>query len=292
MNFFIYIANLILIFIILTQSYNLVLGYTGMVHVGHVAFMAIGAYTSAILTTTFGLPFWSGLIFGVLGAAFAGLILGIPTVRFRDDYLVAATLGMGEIIRIILINERDFTGGSTGITKIARPEIFGIHFSSDGLLFILLLIITALVLLFVRRLTGSPFGKVLEAIREDETAAISLGKNTWRRKLEILVIAAALAGLSGVLYAHTTQFIDPEAFNIHRLIFVFLIVVFGGSGTFWGPVVGTIILYSLFEAMRYLPLKPSVLGPLRWIIYSSILIAMIILKPKGIMGEKLLRRKL
>lgn len=291
MDYFLNIINLVLIFIILTESYNLVLGYSGMIHVGHVAFMAIGAYISALLTLA-GYPFWIGLVFGTFGAGFAGLLLGIPTVRFKEDYLVAATLGMGEIIRLVLLNERQFTGGSSGLTKIARPELFGIAFQTQSSLLIFNGIITVLVLLFVWRLVKSPFGKVVESIREDDVAAQTLGKPTTYKKLQILVIAAALAGLSGVLNAHTVQFIDPDTFGIQRMIFIFLIVVFGGTGNFWGPIVGTIILYTLFESMRFLPLPPHVLGPLRWIFYALILITMIILKPKGIMGKKLVRKKL
>lgn len=291
MDYFLNIINLVFIFIILTESYNLVLGYTGMIHVGHVAFMAVGAYVCALLTLN-GYPFWIGLTAGTLGAGLTGLLLGIPTVRFRADYLVAATLGMGEIVRLVLLNERQLTGGSGGLSKISRPELFGISFSSQTSLLILNGIMMLLALAFVWRLAGSPFGKVLESIREDEIAAQNLGKPTTRIKLQILVIAALLAGLSGALYAHTTQFIDPDAFGLQRLIFIFLIVVFGGAGNFWGPIVGTVILFVLSEGMRFLPLPPHILGPLRWMLYSGILIAMIILKPKGIMGEKLVRKKL
>lgn len=291
MDYFLLIIIQIFIFIILSQSYNLVLGYSGMIHVGHVAFMAIGAYTSALLTLA-GQPFWVGLVCGLFTSGLVGLVLAVPTVRVRDDYLVAATLGMGEIVRLILLNERDFTGGSTGLPKILRPELFGISFQSNLALLGLVVIITALVLIFVWRLVHSPFGKVLESIREDETAAKSLGKNAWLRKMQILVIAATLAGLSGVLYAHTTQFIDPDIFGITRMIFIFLIVVFGGYGTFWGPVFGTAILFTLFESMRFLPIPAHILGPLRWILYSGILIIMIILKPRGIVGGKLHRKKL
>lgn len=291
MDYIFNIINLILLFIILTQSYNLVLGVSGMIHFGHVAFMAIGAYGSALITLA-GFPFWMGILGGVAAAGLAGLLLGLPTVRFRDDYLVAATVGMGEIIRLVLTNERYYTGGSTGLPKIIHPELFGYTFNSNISLFFLLFLITILTMLIVRRIMKTPFGRVLEAIREDEIAAKSLGKNTALRKLQILVIAALLAGLSGALYAHTTQFIDPDTFGLQRMIFVFLIVVFGGTGTFWGPIVGTVILMSLFETMRFLPIPPAILGPLRWMIYSGILIAMIILKPKGIMGEKLVRKKL
>ena len=213
MDYFIAITILILIFIILSQSYNLVLGYTGMVHVGHVAFMAIGAYTSALLTLN-GLPFLFGSLSGIAAAALAGLILGLPTVRFKEDYVVAGTLAMGEIVRIFILNERWLTGGSTGLPKIIRPEFFGILF---------VFLVTLATLLFIWRLVHSPFGKVLESIREDEIAAKALGKNTSLVKLQILVIGAAFAGLSGVLLAHTIQFIDPDSFNINQMIFVFLI---------------------------------------------------------------------
>ena len=291
MSYLLTVLTLICIFIILTQSYNLVLGYTGMVHVGHIAFMAIGAYTSALMTNA-GYPFWLGLASGVVAAGFAGLLLGIPTVRFREDYLVAATLGMGEIVRLILLNEREITGGSSGLPRILRPSFFGITFSGSVSLFLFVATVTTVATFIVWRIVNSRFGKVLEAIREDEIAAQSLGKNTPLIKLQILVIAALLAGLSGVLYAHSIQFIDPESFNIHRMIYVFLIVVFGGAGTFLGPIVSSAVLYALFEAMRFLPIPPHVLGPLRWIIFSTLLIAMIILKPKGIMGAKLHRKKL
>lgn len=292
MDFFLIIVAQILIFIILSQSYNLVLGYGGMVHVGHIGFMAIGAYSSALLTVKAGVPFELGVFYGTLFAAFAGLILAIPTVRFREDYLVAATLGMGEIIRITLLNERQLTGGSTGVSKIARPEIFGVALQNNFLLVCFIFIITAGVLLFVRRVTHSPFGKAIESIREDEIAARALGKNVWLKKVQILVIAAGLAGLSGALYAHTVQFIDPEGFGLTRMMIIFLIVVAGGAGTFWGPALSAPLVYGIFEAMRFLPFPNNLLGPLRWITYGIILIIIIMLKPKGLLGEKLVRKKL
>lgn len=290
-DYILFILNFILIFIILSQSWNLVLGYTGMVHVGHVAFMAIGAYASALITLS-GMPFWFGFIGGTAAATLAGFILALPTVRLREDYIVAATLGIGEITRITLLNERAYTGGSTGLTKIMRPDIFGFSLNDNLSLSILNLIITIIISLFIYRLVKSPFGKVLESIREDEIGAMSLGKNIGLVKLQVLVIAASIAGISGVLYAHTAQFIEPETFNLHQMIFIFLAVVLGGSGTFWGPIVGTIVAYTIYETMRFLPLPPHILGPLRWMLYSGILIAIIIFKPRGIMGERLINKKL
>lgn len=291
MDYILTIASLIAVMIILTQSYNLVLGYTGMVHVGHVGFMAIGAYTSALLAAA-NQPFIISLVSGILMAGIVGFLLSLPTVRFREDYLVAATLGMGEIIRLILLNERGFTGGSTGIQVLASPELFGISFDTKISLFLLVFGFAVLAMGLVWLLVHSPLGRVLEAIREDETAAKTLGKNTTLRKIQILTIAALFAGLAGVLYAHVLQFISPSAFNIDFMIYVFLIVIFGGSGYFWGPIVGTVILYIVFEIFRHIGLPPSIYGPLRWILFSLILIAMIILKPKGILGGKLERKKL
>lgn len=291
MDYILTVASLIGIFIILSQSYNLVLGYTGMVHVGHIAFMAIGAYTSALLTQA-GVPFFVSVLAAIAAAGVAGLILGLPSVRFREDYLVAATLSMGEIVRLILLNERQFSGGSTGIPGIMKPEFFGVVLHSKIAIFLFIAAMTVVVLLLVHRLVSSPYGKVLEAIREDELAAQSLGKNTTGRKLQILVIASLLAGFSGALYAHTVQFIDPNTFDIQKMIYIFLIVVFGGAGNFWGPVVGSIILYTIFELMRFLPFPDHAIGPLRWMLYSGLLMGIIIVKPKGIMGEKLVKKKL
>lgn len=291
MDYFLTIASLIAVMIILTQSYNLVLGYTGMVHVGHVGFMAIGAYTSALLAAA-GQHFIISLMSGILMAGAAGFLLSLPTVRFREDYLVAATLGMGEIIRLILLNEREFTGGSTGIQVLASPELFGILFDTKISLFLLVFGFAVLAMALIWFLVHSPLGRVLEAIREDETAAKTLGKNTTLRKIQILTIAALFAGLAGVLYANVLQFISPSAFNIDLMIYVFLIVIFGGSGYFWGPIAGTVILYIVFEIFRHIGLPPSIYGPLRWILFSLILIAMIILKPKGILGGKLERKRL
>lgn len=290
-DFFLLSVILMLIFSMVAQSYNLVLGYTGMIHVGHVAFMAIGAYSSALLTAA-GAPFWLGVCAGTAFAGAAGLLLGLPTVRFREDYLVAATLAMGEIIRLVIINERQLTGGSLGIAKIISPEFFGLSLESKPMLLIFVAICAFAIHSFVFRLVRAPFGKVLEAIREDDCASECLGIAVWKRKLQILVIAALIAGFAGGLFAHTIQFIDPESFNLNWMNFVLLIVLFGGAGTFWGPIVGALILQGFFDGMRLVDIPPSVRGPLRWMIVSVVIIALIILKPKGLMGQRLRRKKI
>ncbi|PIQ77777.1 branched-chain amino acid ABC transporter permease [Candidatus Peregrinibacteria bacterium CG11_big_fil_rev_8_21_14_0_20_46_8] len=290
-----FIANIIAImclFALLYQGYNLILGYGGMLHVGHVAFMGVGAYVSALLTVKAGFSVLSGVTLGTLATGLLALLLAIPTVRFREDYLVAATLGMGEIIRIFILNERKLTGGSFGIVNIPRPAPFGVELASNVDMMIFLLIITTAVMLCVWRIVHTPFGRSIESIREDEIAASALGKNVWLKKVQILVLGALIAGLAGALFAHHIQFIDPSSITLDRMILVLLAVMLGGSGTFWGPIFSTILLVGLFEAMRFLPIPSHVLGPLRWIIYAAILIIIMIHKPTGLLGKKFSRKKL
>lgn len=278
-------------FIIISQGYNLIIGYTGLLHFGHIAFMAIGAYTSALLSLKLGVPFSVSALAGVLLAALIGFILGRPTVRFREDYLAIATIGLSETVRIILVNWRSVTEGALGLPGIPYPTFFGKVINTNAEYFVLVLVITVLVNLFVYRLVKSPFGRVLETIREDEIASLAIGKNVVKYKIIALTLGAALAGLGGVLNAHFVTYIDPFVFNIDRMAFILLIVMLGGAGNFWGPVIGTFILYSIYEGLRFVPLPSAHLGPLRWIIYSLGLVLIMIYKPSGLLGKKLLRKK-
>lgn len=290
MNYILAIAIFILIYIILTQSYNLILGYTGMIHIGHMAFMAIGAYTSSLLAIS-GIPSVLSVLIGMGGAGIAGLILGIPSIRFKEDYLVVATLGLAEIVRAVLINWTSVTEGPLGLPGIPQPNIFGFKIDTNFEYLVFIGLIALLVNIFIYRLVKSPFGRILEVIREDETAALSIGKNVFKYKLTALTLGAMIAGLAGALLAHYTTFIEPNIFCMDFMGFVLLIVIFGGGGNFWGPIIGTAILYSLSEIPRFLPFPPAVLGPMRWLFYAIILVIIVIFKPTGLMGKKLLKKK-
>lgn len=286
LNFFIFACT----FIILSQGYNLVIGYTGLVHIGHIAFMAMGAYTSSLLTLA-GVSFWISVLLGILFPAVMGFILGFPTVRFREDYLAIATLAFAETVRSILINWKSVTEGALGLPGIPRPSFFGYELDTLPEYFLFVVIITILVNLFIYRITHSPFGRVLETIREDELASLALGKNITKYKVTALTIGAALAGLAGILNAHFTTYIDPFLFGLDRMAFVLLIVMLGGAGRFWGPIVATFVLYGIFEGLRFVPLPSAVLGALRWIIFGLALTTIMVLKPTGLLGKKLLKKK-
>lgn len=291
MDYFLNYLIFVCIFIILSQGYNLVIGYTGLLHFGHIAFMAIGAYASSLLMLKAGIAFWLAAPGGMFLAALVGFLLAKPTVRFREDYLAIATVGLSETVRIILINWRSLTEGALGLDKIPKPQFFHYTVNTNIRYFFFVLLITIGINLFVYRLVKSPFGRILETIREDEVASTSIGKNVTRYKIIILTIGAALAGLAGVLGAHFVAYIDPFVFSLDRMVFILLIVMLGGAGNFWGPILGTLILYSLFEGLRFVPLPEAQLGALRWIIYSLGLIIIMIYKPTGILGKKLLRKK-
>lgn len=266
------------------QGYNLMLGYTGIFSLGHVGFSAIGAYTTAILAIH-GVPFIGSLLVGMALCALGGLLLGFPTLRLKGHYLALATLGMSEIIRLVALNWTSLTNGPIGITAIPRPAIFGFRFQSDFSVMLLYLAIAALVHFFLYRLIHSPYGKVLEAIREDEVAAQSLGKNVFRYKMQVLILGAVLAGMDGILYAHAFNFIDPTIFKIPDMVLLLTMIIVGGLGNFWGAIVGPTVMVALFEGLRFVHLPAGFVGPLRMMIYSTIFIAVIIFRPQGIIGR-------
>src|SRR3989344_1546036 len=209
----IHLLILVGIYIILAISLNLAMGFTGLLNIGHVAFYGIGAYTSALLALNLGFPFWISLLIGGLIAALFGLLLAIPTVKLKGDYLAIATLGFAVIIENIFRNWISLTRGPLGLPGIPKPNLFGFTFSGFSYL-ILVLFFLLITYLFVRYIVNSPYGRVLKSIREDELVALSLGKNVVRYKTQALIISAFFAGVAGSLYAHYITFIDPSSFTI------------------------------------------------------------------------------
>jgi branched-chain amino acid transport system permease protein len=289
MGYFAHLIILVGIYIILSVSLNLVVGYTGLFNIGHAAFFGIGAYTSALLVLPgpigLGLPWWIGIISGAIMAGIFGFLIGIPCLRLRGDYLAIATLGFGEIIRAILKNWTGLTRGPLGLPGIPKPELFGITFNSAHLYLTLTLVIAAIVVFLVYRITNSPFGRVLKSVRDDEIASQSLGKNVVNYKLYALIIGAFFAGIAGSLYAHYITFIDPSTFTLIETILMLSMVVLGGTGSNFGAVIGATILVLLPEPIRFLSLPSSVAAALRQMIYSLALIVLMIYRPAGLFGE-------
>jgi branched-chain amino acid transport system permease protein len=276
---------LIGIYAILAMSLNLAMGYTGLLNIGHVAFYGIGAYTSALLALSLGLPFWFGLIAAGIVAAIFGILLAIPTLKLRGDYLALATLGFAIIAEAVMRNWVSLTKGPLGLPGIPKPSIFGYSISATGAYLVLVLIFALLTYLFMRHITRTPFGRVLKAIREDELVARSLGKNSTKFKTIALATSAFFAGIAGSLYAHYITFIDPSSFTVMESILIISMIIVGGLSSVEGSIVGAIILLLLPEPLRFLPLPSYAIGALRQIIYALLLILLLILKPGGFLGE-------
>jgi branched-chain amino acid transport system permease protein len=282
MGYFTNIGIFMGIYVILNISLNLTIGFTGMLNIGHVAFYGLGAYTSALLTLKLGMPFWFAFVMaGVVAGAF-GLVLGYPGIKLRGDYLALATLGFAEIVRIVLKNWTSLTRGPLGLPGIPKPLGF-----SDQSMYLLLVIVVAIVTyIVVKRLTQSPFGRVLRAIREDETAALALGKNVIKYKIWALVIGSIFAGFAGSLFAHHITFIDPSSFVVQETILLLSMVVLGGLASVEGSVIGAMILVALPEPLRFLGLPSSIAAALRQILYGLILVVLMMYRTEGIMGHK------
>jgi branched-chain amino acid transport system permease protein len=253
--------------IILGVSLNLINGFTGQFSLGHAGFMAVGAYTGAILTMKFGFPFPVTLLCGGIAAALVGLLIGLPTLRLRGDYLAIATLGFGEILRVLFINW-SYVGGAGGIIVKSRYTNFTWVY-----------VLTVLTIVTIRNWLQSAHGRACVAIREDEIAASSMGINTTLYKVIAFIIGSFFAGLAGVLYAHAYSIVTPVSFGFLKSVEILIIVVLGGMGSISGSVL----------AVMATTLVSVVLTPwpyLRMILYSIALIVVMIYRPGGLMGNR------
>ena len=268
-------------FILMALGLNIVVGKSGLLDLGYVAFFAIGAYTQGILSTLYGWNTWEIMPFGIGFAMVAGLILGLPALRLRGDYLAIITLGFGEIIRIVAIN-LSITGGPNGIPGIPNPpSIFGLKFDlmHPQNYFWLVVVMILLVVWMVRRFTVRRPGRAWEAIRQDEDVAAFMGVNTLIYKLWSFVIGAAVGGAAGVLYASKVAVISPDMFKFDVSILILACVVFGGIGNIWGVIMGAAILAYLPERIRFI-------SEARQLVFGAVLILMMNMRPDGLLPRK------
>ncbi|MCP4368565.1 MAG: branched-chain amino acid ABC transporter permease [Deltaproteobacteria bacterium] len=273
------------IYTILTLSLNLIVGYTGLAALGHIAFAAVGAYTSSLLALNFGISPWLGLFLGAIIAALLGVIIGFPSLRLKGDYLALTTLGLGLIVYIIAKNWTSLTRGPLGLPGIPQFSVFGYEISNVWGYFILVSIFTAITFIVIRNIINSPFGRILKGIREDEIATMAIGKDITKYKLIVFIIGAFFAGIAGSLYAHYITFIDPSSFTVMESIVILLMVVFGGMGNLWGSVVGASILVIFPELLRFLGMPSSVAAPLRQMMFGLLLISLMIWRIQGVIGK-------
>lgn len=303
------------VFALAAIGLNVHFGYTGLLNFGQVGFMAVAAYGVAITVNSFDASMWGGLLVGLLFAVVLALILGVPTLRLRADYLAIVTIASSEIIRLVArsVSLRKYTGGSSGLTQFARSFYdvnpfaddarYGIGpIDFDGRRFWLLVVgwsLVALASLAVFLLMHSPWGRVLKAIREDEDAARSLGKNVFSYKMQSLVLGGAMGALAGLCLAVGTQSVQPDSYSPPVTFFAYTVLILGGTARIFGPVVGSMIFWALLaftdNALRgavdagYIPtsiLDGTQVGQVRFMLVGLGLVLLMVFRPQGIFGDK------
>jgi branched-chain amino acid transport system permease protein len=291
------LAILVLTYVMLGWGLNVVVGLAGLLDLGYVAFYAVGAYSYALLATNFGWSFWVCLPLAGILAAFWGMLLGFPVLRLRGDYLAIVTLAFGEIIRLVIINWQDLTGGPNGVSGIPRPSFFGIPLdnSDDGLaaklgieyspthriifLFYLILALALLTNWVTIRLRRLPIGRAWEALREDEVACRALGINTTTTKLTAFATGAMFGGFAGAFFATRQGFISPESFTFQESALVLAIVVLGGMGSQLGVALAALAMIGGFELFRSLETY-------RMLVFGLAMVLIMIWRPRGLIGHR------
>ncbi|WP_456307081.1 high-affinity branched-chain amino acid ABC transporter permease LivM [Neoroseomonas terrae] len=290
---------LVLTYVMLGWGLNIVVGLAGLLDLGYVAFYAVGAYSYALLATTFGLSFWVCLPLAGILAAFWGILLGFPVLRLRGDYLAIVTLAFGEIIRIVLLNWVSLTNGPNGVSGIPRPTFFGLTFSAGGgpgsfadffglepspshrviFLYYLILALALITNVISIRLRRQPLGRAWEALREDEIACRALGINITTTKLTAFALGAMFAGIAGSFFATRQGFISPESFTFIESAIILAIVVLGGMGSQIGIAIAALVMIGGFEVFRDL-------DEWRMLVFGLVMVMIMVLRPRGLVGHR------
>jgi branched-chain amino acid transport system permease protein len=273
------------IFIIASIGLDLLFGYSGQISIGQAAFYAVGAYTSAILTTKVGVNVWVGMLAGcVLATIFAALV-AIPICKLVHMFLALVTIGIGELTHQAIINLPDLTGSFTGVRGIPMPRIGGYVFNVSSYYYIVLAIVV-LSLLVKQRIVDSRIGRAFIAIRENTDAANAMGINVTYYKVVAFACSAAFTGIAGALYAHYIGFISPESFTLDQSVLFLTAVLCGGMGTFVGPIIGAVVITVINEAIQ-------VLGSYQMLVYGIFIVVAVMYVPEGLVGVvKMIQRNL
>jgi branched-chain amino acid transport system permease protein len=279
-SYWVDVLNNVGLYAILALSLNIILGHAGLFHMGHAAFYALGAYTTAILNTTWQIPvLWLMPLSGVV-AGLAALVVARPIIHLRGDYLLIVTIGLVEIVRIAMVNDVwGITGGSNGIFGISRPEIFGFRIRRPEHFFFLIWGFAAVTVFLFHRLENSRFGRALNYLREDDVAAEGSGVNSAYYKLIAFVVGAVWAGMAGNIFAAKMTIVTPESFNFWESVIMFMIVLLGGRGSIPGVILGAFLVVGLPELFRQF-------ASARMLIFGAIMIAMMIFRTEGILPSR------
>ena len=278
------VLTIVGLYVLLGLGLNIVVGYAGMLDLGYVAFFAIGSYVTAVLTSPelgfFNFSFWGALPFAVILGIFSGVLLGIPVLKMRGDYLAIATLGFGEIIRVLVLSDflRPWLGGAQGAGGIPKASILGYRFAGPQQIYYLILAGCILVVFISLRLKDSRLGRAWMAIREDEDVAQAMGINLVSTKLLAFATGAGFSALSGAIFASKLGSVYPHSFSVMISIFVICLIIVGGMGSIPGVIVGAAALVGLPELLREF-------AEYRMLVYGAALVAMMILRPEGLWPE-------
>jgi branched-chain amino acid transport system permease protein len=298
MEYLLHLLIMICIYSILAQSLSLVAGYSGQISLAHAGFYGIGAYTTALLTVSFGMPPLLNLLLAMLLSGILAFVVAKVAVKTIDDYYVIITLGIQVVIYSVMNNWQSVTNGPLGIAGIPPFSIFGIALESKWGFLLLSAILAAIVWFILHNIMTSAFGRMLRALSEDEVYTVCLGKNVGQAKVVSFVISGMLASIAGVLYAYYISYIDPTSFTLDESIFILSIVIIGGMRNLKGVFLAAVFLVLLPEALRFVGMPSSVAANMRQIIYGIALIIVVsrkkkelgfVLKDKGNIEDKRVR---
>jgi len=285
MDYLLHILVMVSLYAILAVSFNLLIGFAGLFALSQAAFFGVGAYTTAILATKLGLAFPVPLLAGVFLTAALGMIVALPALRIGGDHLVIITLALQIIVIAVMVNWRSVTGGTDGIAGIPKIHLGGAPLDTPARFLPLALAVAMLSLAIAWRLAASPFARAVRAMRENEAAVQAVGKNIVAIKLAVFAFSAGLAAVAGGLYAQYISYVSAETFTLDLTIYILAMVILGGTGNLWGSVLGAVILTALPELLKFVALPPDIADKSRQVLYGLALIAILLLRPQGLLGE-------
>lgn len=276
---------LIGVYCILALSTNFLMGYAGIFTMAQGAVFGVGAYSVALLMKM-GFSFWPSLLVAVLAASICNILITLPSLRAGGLYFIVASFGFQVIMSDLFLNLGNITGGNAGIPGIPKPVIFGLTIDTPLKQAIFVGIFLLVFFYLAHRLFRSPFGELVEAMRQEETAVEALGKSILNLKVVNAILGGVYAGIAGGLYAPLISYIDPSSFDVHTSFYTVVLVVIGGAATLLGSIVGPVVLVILPQLISFLPVDPTIAGPMKQMIYGVLLILFMLFRPEGLITKK------
>jgi len=284
MEYVIYLGTQIAIYTTLTLSLNLLVGYTGLLSITQAGIYGVGAYVTALLALHVRSDLLLAFGLSAVGGVLVALVVALPSLRLRNEYFLIGTMGF-QIILFSLFMNLDITQGPMGLYGIPHPRLFGVTVDSSTGMLVIASVLAAVCFVLAWRLTRSPFGRMLKAVREDQVAVAALGKSVFRFKLSVFVFAAVFAAAAGTVYTFSLTTIDPVSFTLDESIFIITLVIVGGTGSLGGSLAGTVLLILLPESFKFLSIPETVAAQLRQILYGLVLVLFTRFRRQGLIGE-------